>query len=130
MLTINDGGSLLRALRMPLDTRIKQLLLRRCDQLGTIEDQARFVVVQPGDRASFLEDALGFSPLRNPVDGSRFGDADFTPGWEWIERHEFGWELCFVFTDDGFAHVILVPDDPRVSAKLLRLCAEFATEQA
>jgi hypothetical protein len=130
MLTINDGGSLLRALSMPLDIRLKGLLERRAEQLGSMEDNARFVVVEPGDRARFLEEALGFSPLQNLTDGSRFGDPDFTPGWEWIERHEFGWELCFIFTDDGFAHVVLVPDAPRVSAKLLRLCTQFATEQA
>ena len=34
MLTITDGGSLARALKLTIDLRLKQLLIERRDQLG------------------------------------------------------------------------------------------------
>ena len=45
MLTITDGGSLSRALRTPIDLRLKRLLIERRDQLGgDISGEARFVI--------------------------------------------------------------------------------------
>ena len=66
MLTIIDGGSLTRALKLPIDLRLKRLLIERRDQLGgRIEDITRFIVVQPGDSLRALEAALGFSVFQN-----------------------------------------------------------------
>ncbi len=46
MLTITDGGSLSRALKLPIDLRLKRLLMERRDQLrGDIVDIARFISV-------------------------------------------------------------------------------------
>jgi len=128
MLTITDGGSLSRALRMPIDLRLKRLLIKRRDQLGgDITGQARFVIVQPGDSPDALEAELGFSILQNPADGTRFGDPDFTPGWEWIEEHGHCFELAFIMTDDGFAHIVLIENSQGVEPELLRLCQIYVT---
>ncbi len=64
MLLITDGVSLERALTYPLDPRIKRLLRLRRDQLGTIENNARFIVVEAGDTPRCLEETLGFSVFR------------------------------------------------------------------
>ena len=103
MLTITDGGSLSRALSSSIHTRLKSLLTERVRQLD-VEDlstAARFVIVQPGDTGEALEQALSFSVLQNPADGTRFGDPDFSPGWEWLASHLFGYELTFEGTTDS-----------------------------
>jgi len=129
MLTMNDGGSLARALNMPLDPRLKRLLIERRDQLGgDIVDLARFIVVQPGDSMRPLEDELGWSIFQNPADGTRFGDPEFTPGWEWLADHVHCFELVFIMTDDGFAHVVLIPNAQGVDPDLLKLCGLYVTD--
>jgi hypothetical protein len=130
MLTITDGGSLSRALSMPLDARLKRLLIERRDQLGgDIEDIARFIVVQPGDDLDALETALGFSVLQNQVDGRRFGDLEFSPSWEWLADHGYCFELVFIFDDSGFAHVVLVESFQGIDPELLNLCQLYVTDK-
>ena len=130
MLTITDGGSLTRALTMPIDPRLKRLLVERRDQIGgDIVDIARFIVVQPGDSLVGLESALGFSILQNQTDGRRFGDPEFSPSWEWLADHGHCFELVFIMTDDGFAHVVLIENSEGIDPELLRLCGMYVTDQ-
>ena len=130
MLTITDGESLTRALSLPLDPRLKQLLIERRDQLGgDITDRARFVIVQPGDTLNGLEAELSFSVFQNPGDGTCFGDPNFTPGWEWLADHGHCFELVFIMTDDGFAHVVLIQNAQGVDPELLKLCGLYVTDQ-
>ena len=129
MLTITDGGSLSRALKLSIDLRLKQLLIERRDQLGgDIAGGARFVIVQPGDSLQALEAELNFSVFQNPGDGTRLVDPDFTPGWEWIEDHGHCFELIFIMTDDGFAHVVIVQNVQGVDLALLKLCRLYVTD--
>ncbi len=109
MLTITDGGSLLRALKLSIDLRLKQLLIERRDQLcGDIASEACFVIVQPGDSLQTLAAELGFSVFTNHVDGSQFCEPDFSPSWEWLADHGHCFEMVFIFDDRGFAHILLV----------------------
>ncbi len=127
MLTITDGVSLARALRMPLDPGIKRLLRLRCKQLGgDTTGQVRFVIFQPGDTLDQLDRQLSFSVFQNAGDGSRIGELDFTPGWEWIEDHGHFFELVFIFDDSGFAHVVLIENSQGVDPELLSLCRVYA----
>ena len=129
MLTLTNGGSLARALKLPIDPRLKQLLTLRRDQLaefGDLSEIARFVIVQPGDSLDALEKELGFSVFRNPVDGRQFGDPEFDPGWEWLADHGFAWELCFIYDDSGFGHVVIIPNEQGIDPELLRLCQAYA----
>jgi hypothetical protein len=131
MLTIRDGEALTRALRSDIDHRLKELLRRRATQLGgDIADQAHFAIVQPSDTPDDLERAIGFSVFRNPADGSRLGEPDFSPGWEWIEDHGFAFELCYIMDDSGFGHVAIVPKADGIAAELLNLCRTYAPERA
>lgn len=127
MLTITDGGSLARALKLPIDPQLKRLLIERRDQLGgVIVGLARFVVVQPGDSLKAIDKELGFSVFQNAGDGTWFGDPDFTPGWEWLEDHGHCFELVFIFDDSGFAHVVLVQNSPMQNRRLRALCLAYA----
>ena len=126
MLTITDGGSLARALKLPIDLRLKRLLIERCDQLnGRIEGESRFVVVQPGDSLKALEQELGLD-LFTDADGLSFGDPGFSGRWEWLAFHGHCFEMVFIMTDDGFAHVVLIQNSPMQNRDLRALCLTFA----
>ena len=127
---VTDGGSLLRALSSPINPHLKELLTERVRQLD-VEDLATaacFVIVQPDDTIVHLDRALGFSIYQNLGDGTRYGDPDFSPGSEWIEDHGSAFELVFIFTDDGFAHVVFVPNAQGINTDLLNFCRTYAGE--
>ena len=94
----------------------------RLDQLGEYGDLATFIVVERGDRPEDIQP----DPTVNLVDGVDYGEPEFAPSWEWIEKHRAGWELCFVLTDDGAGHIILIPDAEGIDPRLLALCREHA----
>ena len=119
MLTITGGGSLLRALSASIDPRLKRLLIERRDQLGgDIRGRARFLIAEPLDGLDALETELGF-PVRGDLEGSF--------GCEWVADHGTFYEAVWILTDDGFAHVALVPKQG-VNPDLLRLCALYVTD--
>ena len=128
MLSIRDGEALSRALRSDIDRHIKHLLRTRCQQLDGVDGRAHFAIVERGDTQDDLEQTIGFSIFQNVADGSRLGDFDFTPGWEWAEDHGFAYELCFIFDDSGYAHVVIVPKDERISSDLTAFCKQYAVE--
>ncbi|MBA3510455.1 hypothetical protein [Sphingomonas sp.] len=130
MLTITDGGSLTRALNLPIDLRLKRLLIERRDQLGgEIAGHARFVLFGARDRPCWLEEALGFSIFQNAGDGTWYGDPDYSPGFDTLEDHGFCYELTFEFTAD-FTHVILIERVPGVHRDVLEFCAKYARQDA
>ena len=129
MISVRDEASLSRALELPIDDRIKSLLRERRTQLGydfDLTELAHFLVVQPTDKLSAIEQALGFSILVNQVDGLRFGDPDFSASSEWIADHGFCFEAVFIFEDSGFGHVLLVLKLPAVNADLIAFCTQYA----
>ncbi|WP_150294600.1 hypothetical protein [Sphingobium estronivorans] len=94
----------------------------RLDQLGEYSDLATFIIVEPGDRPEDIQP----DPTINLVDGLAFGHPDYVPSWESCERHDDAWELCFILSDDGFGHIILIPDREGIDPRLLALCREHA----
>ena len=130
MPSVRAWASLSRALRTPIDLRLKRLLIERRDQLGVDQDLstiARFVIVQPGDSLAALESELGFSVFLNPVDESQFGEPEFSPGWEWIADHGHSFEMVFIFDDSGFAHVVFVQNNSMQNRRLRALCLTYAS---
>jgi hypothetical protein len=130
MLTINDG----EALPCALDPSLRELIKLRVNQLrqdydGPLNDIVCFYVVEANDGQEQMAQALGFSPLRNLVDGTTFGDPDFAPSFEWIEDHGYAFELVFIFDESGFAHVVIIEQTEEVHPELLKLCAAYATVQ-
>jgi hypothetical protein len=137
MLSITDGEALTRALRSDIDHRIKELVRLRARQLTKdapdedLADLVRFALVQPGDTPADLEKAIGFDVFRNPADGSRPGDPNWTgPGWEWCRDHGWGFEAAWIFDDSGLGCVVIVPKEQGVDPSLLNLCATPAPAHA
>jgi len=93
----------------------------RLDQLGEYSELATVIVVEPEDRPEDLQP----DPTINLVEGLVFGHPDFMPSWEWLERHQDGWELCFILSDDGAGHIILIPDREEINPSLLALCRQY-----
>lgn len=126
MLTITDERLLLRVLSLPIDLRLKQLLIDRRDQLGDhMTDEARFIVVQPGDSLKALEQELGFSILKSRTDGRCFPDPGFVPDFEWAANHDFCFELLYEFTCD-YSHVVLIQNSPMQNRLLRAFCLTYA----
>ena len=134
MISIDDYPSKL-GLPPPIERLLRPLLTLRADQLTAgAESQfgrlARFLIVESSDLSSAIDAALGFSVLQNFVDAARSGDVDFEPSWEWIEDHGGFFELAFILTDDGFAHLVFVPDQEGVDPDLLDLCRRYGRNAA
>lgn len=101
-------------LERPTNPDIAALLKLRRDQLidcGDLTEIGTFAIVQSGDTSGDIVMALGFQVT---VDG--------TPTWEWVARHGAIWEAPFILSDDGFGHVLIVPDAEGIDPQLLALC--------
>lgn len=124
MIILSDLSAVETLLTSHEDDALKWLLQRRVNQLSyfDLSEVARFIVVQQGD----VPEQLQPDPCVNLVDGCHYGQPDFVPSWEWIERHKGWFELTFVLSDDGFGHVLLIPDDNSIHPRLLRLCRDHA----
>lgn len=80
--------------------------LQRYREMLETEPLACLYILQPGDTACCLE-----AVRRRPFEG-----------WEFID-HDDGWyEAVFVISDDGFGHVVLIPDQPETDPDLLAIC--------
>jgi hypothetical protein len=116
MLTITSSAAMARALALPINDDLKQLLSLRFHQLmqrgeHDLAELAHFLIVEPGDGIPDIEAALCF-PLS--VEGE--------PCFEWILTHDRLFELTFVLSDDGPAQVLLVEDREGINPDLLSLC--------
>ncbi|MFC3714326.1 hypothetical protein ACFOMD_17285 [Sphingoaurantiacus capsulatus] len=114
MLSLRNGAAVSRALSSDIDPELRALIARRVDQLQgygaeDIGELVHFLVVEPGDTVEAVRAELGFSPLVNFVDGSRYGEPGWTPSWEVAEQHGDWFEIVFVLSDDGFGWVMWFP---------------------
>lgn len=127
MYIIDSTSALGRFLDGPVDEKLKRLLRRRGHQLvdpdhPDIAPFARFLVVEPDDERFAVETWLGSTIASAADDDSHSEDASFDAAWEWIADHGGWFELVFVLTDDGYAHVVFVADQDGVDRRLLDLC--------
>lgn len=79
-------------------------------------------VIEPGDTEMAIIEALGFSPLDNPLTGKRFGDPGFCPHWDWLEVHPAWFELLYTVGDSGAAYFLLAA---KRSGPVAQLCRQF-----
>lgn len=87
-------------------------ILERYAALIDTEPIAWLYILQPGDSAELLQ-ALRGQPFET---------------WEYIDRLDGWYEAIFVISDDGFGHVVLVPDQPDTDPNILSLCQAHAVE--
>lgn len=125
MLHLHDRASMQRALS---DPALAGLLAPRVAALitpyGDLTDWTEFLIVQPGDTEDDIVSAIGFSPLIEPIDGKRYGEPGFAPGWDHIS-HRDGWYELVVTFGSTFAYVLLIEDTEGVPADLLALCRDY-----
>lgn len=130
MISFNDRASLAGALSRPLEQRLRTLLAARLARLvtpdGDLTDLTHIVVIESGDTEADIRRALGFSPLENPLDGTRYGSPAFQPFWDWLQRHNGWFELIVTIGNSGFADVLFIQDTDGVEPALLALCRTHA----
>lgn len=92
--------------------RLPVRALVRYAALIETEPIAWLFVIQPGDTSKLL------TQLRSqPFDS-----------WEYVDRLDGWYEAVFIVSDDGFGHVVLVPDQPEIDQTILTLCREGAAQ--
>jgi len=108
------------------DPRLRALLERSFASMhtphGDLTDDTEWLVVEPGDTEEDIIREIGFSPLVEEIDGTRFGSPDFHPSWDHIAMHEGYYEAIWTF-GSTFAYILFIPD---VEGLLLALCREYA----
>jgi len=122
MLSLTDRDAVTAALTDPsLDSDLRALIGLRVWQVDTdrrrpLKDILQIVVVQPGDPAEVIHDAVGY-----PI----CWDQAEQPGWEWFNDHGSWFELAYVLTDD-FGMLVFVPDHPETDDTLRFNCLGVA----
>ena len=119
------------------DPYIHELVSLRWSQIlaGEPYDYDRhgyMVVVEPGDTVEQLEQEIGLPIMHGLFDDLPFGDEDFTPCFDFLERHTYEngnniFEILIISNDDGFATTVFVPATEGTDSRLLAMCRSFAT---
>ena len=91
------------------------------------DEHGFFIVVEPGDTSEQIALDTGYSLLKSVFSDSVYGDTDFCPDCEYLEDHHSFYEAVFIFTDSGFAVVMIIPKAEGIDRRMLAICAEFAT---
>lgn len=113
---------------MSIDPALRRLLADRVHDWAATEllDLTYVLVIQAGDTEGDIVEAIGWSPLTNPLDSPRFGSADFVAPFDWLSNVGGFFELIQTVGNDGFAFHIFVPDGDGVDPGLLALCRAHA----
>lgn len=116
------------------DPAIAKLLALRFDQLSEEEPydpdiNGFFIMVEPGDTLSALEAASGCWITQGLFTDARYGEADFSPCFEFLEEHPFCWEMVFILNDGGYGVLFAIPKTG-IDDELLRFCQEYAVPAA
>lgn len=111
---------------------LKTLVTSRFDEItgGELFDpelHGIFIVVEPGDTATDLENVSGYPVLTNPISGRQYGDRDFEPLFEYLGEHPCCFEMVFVSGDGDFGIVIFIPKIGGIAPDLLAFCRHYAS---
>lgn len=90
------------------------------------------IVVEPGDSVQELEEETSCGILCDLFDDTSFGDPDFAPLFDILEKHHGTsghccFEMLFITNDDGFGITLFIPEAEGIDADLLAMCSEYAT---
>lgn len=127
----------MRLLRNPEDTGqvedayIRALLDQRFEEITiegfTYEELGLFVLVEPGDTVVDIEQASGVWITAGLFGDSRYGDPDFAPCFEFLERHVgHCFELVEIMNDAGYGVIVIVPEVDGIDDELMRFCHQYA----
>ena len=102
---------------------LQRLLIHRYQQCRSWDG---FVLVEPGDSATALEQALGLCITTSLFGEVSYPDEDYAPSFEVIEDHGDSYEMVFITDDDTGSTVLFIPQQADMDADLLSLCQAFA----
>ncbi|KZY54609.1 hypothetical protein A3736_13915 [Erythrobacter sp. HI0063] len=105
MLYISTANTLAHILETGCDRNLNTILARYQEHLSD-EPIAELFVIQPGDLQSDLARCRG-RPFKL---------------WEFIDFADGWYEAVFIISDDGFGHVVLIPDQPSTDPTLRAIC--------
>ncbi len=124
MRSFDNAVAIAAAPEVATDPELRQLLADRVHDWTATDllEQTHLLIVEPVDTEEAIVDAIGFSPLVNPLDGLRFGADGFVTPWDWLEEHD-GWlELMMTIGDSGYALFLLVAHADGVASDLRSMC--------
>ena len=101
---------------------LSRVLGQRLQQCGSLQG---IVLVEPGDSAASLEQALGLCIVTSLFGDARYPDEDYVPSFEVIEDHGDSYEMVFITDDDTGSTVLFIPKSEGMDADLLSLCQAF-----
>lgn len=126
MLHLHNRETMALALTGDLDPKLRRLLTERIAALGEdLIDWTEYLVVEPGDTEADTIRHVGFTPLVEPIDGTRFGEPGFHAHWDWLTDHG-GWFELSVSFGSTFAYVLFIEDADQVPTDLLNLCRHYS----
>jgi hypothetical protein len=119
MLTLTDRAAVEAAIKdTTLDPQLRALLGARARQLEDdsepdveLGELAHFHAVQPDDTLDTVKDALGMTMDER----------------EWLSDHDGWFEAAWIVSDDGFGHILFVPDIIDTDANILAFCKAHLT---
>lgn len=109
------------ALRGLIDQRIEALR----EYVEVFSDLVYFIVVEPGDAISEIDEALGFPVLWNRFTDVPYGDPAFSPSWDVLDEHPGYYELVFVLTDDGAGVTMFISKGEGINPQLKEMCMRY-----
>lgn len=128
MFHLYDRATMAQAMTLDLEPRLRALLAERIAGLkteyGDLTDCTEFLIVEPGDTEADVVRHVGFSPLVDPIDGHRWPDARFQPGWDYLADRG-GWFELIVTFGSTFAYILLIADCHGAASDLKLLCRSF-----
>lgn len=126
MLSLPNLYAMEAALAGPLQPTLHRLISDRLTDAVAcgVEHLTHLIVVEPGDTENDFQQEAAFSPFQNPLSETRYGDPDFVPLWDWAGQHDGWYEWFKIVGNDGFAFIVLVPDEEGVDPLLLTMLRE------
>lgn len=128
MLSISDAAAIAAApMNASIDPDLRQLLADRVHD-WTVTDLltlTHVLILPAGSTEKDIEAETGYSPLVNPLDGSRFGSPSFIPPFDWLQQHGRWAELIQTVSNDGWALVLFIELTDETDAALRSLCLAY-----
>ncbi len=114
------------------DPAMRQLLAERLSFYAQYDDLElgelfNLILIEPRDTLEELDAEFNGGFLINHYSGRRLGDEGFRPCFETLEEHPTIYDMVFCEGDAGFGVEVIVPKTKGIDARLLNLCAQFAT---
>ncbi|WP_230279780.1 hypothetical protein [Croceicoccus sp. Ery15] len=128
MLSLPNAAAIEAALLQPLSAELAKILAARLQHMEAqgLADLTHIVVIEAEDSDAEVEQAIGWSPLYHPIDGTRYDDSEFHPYWAWLNDLGGWYEIIEPVGNDGFAYILLIKHGESAFAAMCREALQCA----